>query len=255
MRSPQEQSRRYDLNPTRIISIDAVQAVVADLGENPKMYFQNLSDKRIKGTHFAEIIHPEFQIFRIGMLGFEIPVSPEDKERFAIPFDTISSLGHKDIQVPKDENIEWDDMESINTMRAFVASVFFEEAKRQKLPIPAINDRLIDPPPAKKYQIDTAVASKPGMFLYDWEDLESRWKEENPEFYQETVTLKDKLKDYYASRLIRTYRDLPEEYVQKIISQIHTSYDYELMAYAIRTYAMFTPRPPTLIEIKKVKPC
>lgn len=242
---------RYELNP-RVISPEAVGAVVADLLGEPGTYLQTLREKRIEGTHFTEIIHPEFQIFRIGALGFEIPITDEDRARYGLTIENISNLGREDVKTPVDEDIGWDSDEGINVMRAFVASAFFEEASRQGLPIPVINNGLIDPPPAKKHQIDGAKASKPGMFLYDWEEFEGRWAEENPALFQETVQLKDKLTDYYTRRMLAVYADLPVEYMDKISPEVRSTYNDYLMEYAVRTYAMFTPNPPTLIEVKNI---
>lgn len=253
MAAPQERSRKFELNP-RTIRPKAVQAVVADLAvQTPSTYLKILADKRIEGTHFAEIIHPEFQVFRIGALGFELPITPEDRDRYGITVENISSLGREDTKVPEQEDIGWDSVGSINTMRAFVASAFFEEAAMQGLPTPEINDGLIDPLPVKKHQIEGAVASEPGMFLYEWEELEARWAEENPALYQATVELKDKLRDYYVERMITTYRDLPQAYMDSVAPEVRDTYDDYLMGYALRTYAMFAPHPPTLIEVKKVK--
>lgn len=243
---------RYELNP-KVISLEAVQAVVGDLVGEPITYVQTLRAKRLGGTHFEEIIHPEFQVFRIGMLGFELPVAPGDKDKYGIKVDVICSLGREDIQVSEQEDIGWDSIESINTMRAFVASAFFEEATRQKLSTPQINDRLIDPPPAKKYQIESATAPRSGFFLYDWEEFAGRWAEENPELHQATVQLRDGLTDYYANRMVAVYRDLPQEYMDRVAPEVRETYSNYLMEYAIRTYAMLTPNPPALIEVKRIK--
>lgn len=253
MASPKERSRRFELNPS-VIRPEAVQAVLADLTGEPGTYLKTLSDKRIEGTDFAEIIHTEFQIFRIQALGFELPVTTEDRDRYRITLESISSLGREDIKVPEDQDIGYDDIEGINTMRAFVASAFFEEAAIQKLPTPEINNRLIDPPPVKKNRIEKAIAPKPGMSLYEWEEFEERWAGENPVLYQATIQLRDQLTDYYSGRLMGIYKDLPDEYRDKIAPEVRTTYGDYLMEYALRTYAMFTPRPPTLIEVKNVKP-
>lgn len=253
MASPKEESRRFELNPG-VIHPEAVKAVMTDLTGEPGTYLKTLRNKRIAGTDFTEIIDTEFQIFRIGILGFELQIAPEDRDRYGITLESISSLGREDIKVPEDQDIGYDDIEGINTMRAFVASAFFEEAAMQKLPTPRINNRLIDPPPAKRAQIYRAVASKPEMFLYEQEEFEERWKEENPDLYQAAVQLKDRLTDYYAGRMIATYQDLPEDYINKVTPDVRRAYSDYLMEYALRTYAMFTPRPPTLIEVKNVKP-
>lgn len=250
---PQEQSRRFDLNP-RVVRPEAVQAVVADLqGLQPDGYLKALRDKRIKGTHFTEIIHPEFQVFRIGALGFELPISVDDRAQYGVTVESLSSLGRDDVKVPEDQDIGWDPIESINSMRAFVASAFFEEATLQKLPTPAINDKMIDPPPAKRSQIEGAMASKPGMFLYEWEGLEERWQEENPALFQATTQLRDHLADHYAGRMLSGYGDLPETYMSKAEPEVRSTYNDYLMEYALRTYAMLTPRPPTLIEVRTVR--
>lgn len=244
-------TERYELNP-RVISTEVVQAVVDDLVGEPSTYLQALRAKRIEGTHFEEIIHPEFQVFRIGALGFEIPITDEDRARYGITIENISNLGREDVKMPEDEDIGWDSVESINVMRAFVASTFFEEAARQGLPTPVINNGLIDPPPAKKHQIDGAKASKPGMFLYNREEFEERWAGENPELFQATVQLKDRLTDYYTRRMLAMYSNLPAEYMDKISPEVRSTYNDYLMEYAVRTYAMFTPNPPTLIEVKNI---
>ncbi len=254
MVAPQERSKGYELNP-RVISPEAVQAVMADLqGERPSTYFQTLHEKRIEGTDFSEIVHPEFQVFRIGALGFGLPVAPEDRDRYGISVETLSSLGREDESVPEDQDIGCDSLESINTMRAFVASTFFEESARQKLPAPEINDKLIDPPPVKRVRIERAVASKPGMFLYEWEEFEARWAGENPDLYQAMIQLRDELADYYAKRMVAAYQGLPQDYMDRIAPDVESKYRDYLLEYALRTYAMLAPRPPRLIEVRNVRP-
>jgi len=181
-------------------------------------------------------------------------VKPEDKEKYEIKVDSLDSTGRADVELPEDEDIGWDDMCSINTMRAFVMCAFVEEAKRQGQRIPKINDQLIDPGPAKKDQIETAWASGPGLFIYSWEELEQRWSLENPPLYNATVSLKDRLGDFYGERMITAYKDLPQEYLDKAGPKVKETYRDQLMEYALRTYAMLAPEPPVLIEVTDVRP-
>jgi hypothetical protein len=248
MPTPEERSERFDLNP-RNIRPEAVQAVIGDLlGLQPVRYVQALSEKRLGGTPFAELLDPEFQAFRIGVLGFELPVEPEDQARYAINLSSLSTIGPEDIEASED--IGWDSIESINTMRAFVGSAFFEEANRQRLPNPAINSSMIDPFPAKKSQIVGAVASRPGMFLYEWEDLEKNWQQENFPLFEATTQLRDQLTYYYTGRMIQAYGGLPADYLAMKKPEIALLYRDYLMEYGLRTYAMLTPHPPLLVEIK-----
>lgn len=240
-------------NP-RVISPESVEAVVNDLGDEPLNYSMVLEAKRLKGTDFTEILHPEFQLFRIGVLGFEVPVKSEDKEKYGIKVDSLESMGREDVKLSEDEDIGWDCICSINTMRAFVICAFAEEAKRQGLRVPKINDKLIDPGPAKKGQIETAWATGPGLFIYSWEELEQRWSLENPPLYNATVSLKDRLGDLYGERMIAAYKDLPQEYLDKIGPEVKETYRDQLMEYALRTYAMLAPEPPLLIEVTDVRP-
>lgn len=248
-----EREASFQLNPSRIRK-EVVHEVREALGEDPTKYVTNLRNRWIKDTPFADMIHPEFQVFRIGSLGFELPVTPEDREQFGIILEEISAFGREGIQVPETEDIGYDWLEGINSMRALVASSFFEEAQRQKLPIPQFNPKLIDPPPAKKEDIPKAYATKPGLFLYEWEALQERWKQENPELYEEVIKLKEALSPYYVARLLNAYKDLPTAYLEKIEPEVKNQYDYNLLEYALRTYAMFTPHPPVLLEVTKVKP-
>ena len=255
MSTPQERLRRYELNP-RVISSEAVQAVVADIqGEGPSTYLKTLQDRRIEGTRFNDVIHPLFQVWRIKAIGFVLPVPAEVLNSDGIPVETLSTHGPEYTEVPDDQDITLDSYDSINTMRAFVASAFFEEATRQKLPTPEINDKFINVLPAKRSQIEEVVATKPGMFLYVWEEFEERWAGENPDLYRATVQLRDELTDYYTGRMIARYQDfIPGDYMSRVAPEVRSKYSDYLMEYALRTYAMFTPHSPILIEVTNVQP-
>lgn len=252
MAASQERSRRYELNP-RVISPEAVQAVVKDFVGVTDVSLGTLHDKRVKGTSISNVMGAGFQAMRMRDLGFELLVSAEDKERFGINIDLISALGPEGVTDTVDmENYDW--LNSMDTMKAFVASAFSEEASMQKLPNPEINPEMIDPSPVKKHQIPDAFATGPGVFLYEWEKLEERWAEENPTLYKATIEFKDRLTNYYYLRLSNRYKSLPKEYLKKIEPEIKSAYDDKLMEYAIWTYAILTPRPPTLFEVANVRP-
>src|SRR3989338_2671525 len=98
------------------------------------------------------------------------------------------------------------------------------------------------------------VKKKLGFFLYEWEEFEERWAGENPDLYQATVQLRDELTDYYAGRMIAAYQDyIPGDYMSRVAPEVRSKYSDYLMEYALRTYAMFTSHPPTLIEVTNVQ--
>lgn len=253
MSAPSERLRSHELNP-RVIRPEAVSTVAAALTGTPDTYLATLKDRWIKKTHFRQTLDPMFQVWRIGFLSLEVPVAEADLSRFGVDIEALSSLGPDEPQGKAAGDIGLDPFEGINTMRAFVASAFYEEAARQGLPTPAINDRMIDPPPVKRHQIEDTEASKPGMFLYDGEEFEERWSQENPVLYQETTRLIDQLTGFYSTRMLRAYSTLPADFLTQATPTVEQAYRDYLMEYAVRTYAMLTPNPPVLIEIKAVIP-
>lgn len=234
----------------QLISPETVARVGAELSGNPETYLPTLRSRWLEGTYFTEFIHPEFQVFRIGRMGFEVPVDQKDKDTFGIKIEALSSFGPEtQPEHPTVEEIGYDPIESINIMRAFVASAFFEEAISHGAPIPRTNNGLIDPMPVNKQLIATARATRPGMYLYDGEEFDESWSLKSPAFHQAMVNLRDQLTGYYSARMLGAYSDLPAEYLALMTAPVQQEYHEYLTEYALRTYAMFAPELPNLIEV------
>lgn len=227
----------YGISPESVTAIET-------LFENNPQHFE-----RQGHPLFEEMTTFAFQVFRIGEMSIETPINDEDKAYFNLKIDSLTSIGNEEDTSLETEDIGYDWLMGINSMRSFVWSVFHEESNRTSTQLKP-NNRLIDPQPIKREDIPHLRAPKKGMFIYERESLEEQWQSESPEFYDATIRLRDMLSNFYASRMLATYTNLPEEFVEKIAPEVHEDYKDSFMNYALRTYVLLAPISPELFEVK-----
>lgn len=246
-------AERNKNNPLKI-SDRAIETTVSYLTGKP---FDDLTTlkERIGRAPFKDILTDEFQLLRLGSMGWEVNVPLEIREKYGVRLSTIDSMGSEMLALAY-ENKETDTEGAMDffigvaLLRAFIASTYVEQARIDHLPAPDINNKAIDALPLQKKAIETVYAKRKGLFVIDAEDLEEQWREENPRLQQETMRLKDKLVERFTPRTWKLYPELPENFIQDFTPTVRQQWDDCLNECALSAYAWFTPKGPPLIPVR-----
>lgn len=236
----------YKDNP-RQISDQAVDNTLKYLSGDP---LTDLTKFREQLNHipFLDILYDEFQIFRMGSLGWSVDIPAETRERFGVKVTEIDTMGPDELEDDTEEAMDF--FVGVGLLRAFIASAYVEQAKIDHSPTPDINDKVIDTLPVKKEDLDKVSASRKGMFVIDANDQENQWRQENPRLHQEAMGLKDRLVEKFSPGTFRLYKDLPTDFVNHFNPTLREEWDDCLRECAIRAYAWFTPNQPVLIPVR-----
>lgn len=253
----------YKQNPQTICA-ESVQAVTAGLtGHTDEDLTKLLSGRLNHRTYeipFSDILHPEFDAFRLGSVEWVLPITDEDRQQLGTTETAILPTGPESITA---EELYYERFNKADTeghlygqlfLRAFISTVYVEEAQRQNKPIPDINYKIIDAPAVRKSLIDGATASGQNMFLIDGDDLEQNWQQQNPEFHKVTMELINSMVTRYTPITRALYEGiLPTEYLDQRTEDIHNAWKENLWESAVRTYAWFQPEQPRLIPVPEEK--
>lgn len=239
-------AERNKNNPLHI-SDDAIDRTIQSFTGDPKQDLKYIQSA-LGYTRFGDILHHEFEVFRMGSIGWKIEVSLEQRDRFGVTLDKITNLGPEE---GEDDEIagSWDYVVGVELLRGFIAHSFVEQAKIEGRAVPEINDKILDSPPVRRAWLDHARAGRVGMTMMVTEDLDAQMQQENPRLYQETMGLKDKLVDRFTPRTLQLYRGNPEEFLAQYTPVIREKWEESLREMTLRTYGWFTPNQPNLVPV------
>ena len=241
----QNKELTYRQNPNSI-SPEVIASISERIKDKAPHEFAQVFHADHEAATYGDIFTFPFHLYRVGVeeISTSIPIAMRNTHGLSI---TVISNN--------EENPFNDWLNGSNAMKYIVATAFLSEAQRRGDNAIELNDRYIDPPPAKEDQIDKAYATAPGLSLYKWEEAEEGLRQASPELHDLIVQTKNELAKYYANRLLNAYanHNLPEEVIEAVKPDIEEQYNDFLMEWALRTYSMFTPYPPELHEVTIVR--
>lgn len=200
------------------------------------------------GSPFGDILHPEFEVFRMGSMGWRIGVSEVERVRFGVDLEEISTMGSE--KGGEEDGLIEDYFTGVELLRGVVLIAFVEQSKIEGKPEPVMRSKLIDYPPVKRALLDGVSSTKTGMFVMVTEDLDAQMQQENLRLYQEIMKLKDNLVDRFTPRTIQLYKGQPEPFLKHYTPVIKDRWEETLREMTLRTYGWLTPNQPNLVPVK-----
>lgn len=88
-------AERYKDNPHNI-SDAAINRTLQSLTGDPEQDLKYIQSA-LEHTRFVDILHHEFEVFRMGNLGWRINVPQEQRDRFGVSLDKITNMGPEDM--------------------------------------------------------------------------------------------------------------------------------------------------------------
>lgn len=235
-------------NPLKI-SEAAVRATFRQLTGDPDLDMSYMGGA-LEIAPFGDIFSPEFDVFRLGNLGWCLEVTEAKRSELGISLEKITSLGPDNV---KDEDLDHDGgcdyFNGVGLMRAVVASAFVEQAKIEGKQIPDIDSGIVDSVLTEREWLSKARASRVGMTAIVTEDLDAQMREENPFLYEWTMRMTEGLADRLTLRTLLLYKRESEGFREVYTPRIKERWGESLRAMALRTYAWFTPNKPNLVPI------
>lgn len=201
----------------------------------------------LAGTTFADLIHPDFQLFR-SYMGFTVPIPEELIQPFDSPLREVNSFG-PDGQ--EDTNLICLDLTNMaGFLRGLVAAFYLAQAEIDKLPELDLNEKLIGPRPVPKANLADAIADGEGAMMYDADDFRTRLRTENPELAVVLGNLVGNAVVRCSERMVNAYAGiLPAALIEKVRPLVTEAWDSTLDEFALSACAMLAPEPPPLIPV------
>lgn len=232
----------YQNNPA-VISEEAASSIFDNLPEDPQSALDDL--RHLQGQLFGDIFTYEFQVFRLGKLGWKINIPEALRARYGISETTLDSIGTED--VASDESL-YDPLTGSLLMRSVIAASFVKQANLNGSSVD-INDDIIDAHPATKNDLINARAPRTGIFIYDAEELEEQWQTENSVLHERVAAFISALAGQFTEQTALLYSHFDPQFIDEMRGGIRDMWVHDLGRDALRAYAMFTPNPPELIEV------
>jgi len=242
------EGEEYSHNPSSI-SQQTIDITIELIGSKS----EHELDEHWSDVGFTEIFLPEFQMIRIGHLGWQIQITDEQRTKYGITVLSVDNMGATSGKDRRSPTGYYQYFGSISAIRTFVGGSFIEQARADGLPLSAlgINDELIDAHPFNKDELGEVYAEAEGGFMLDADDLlEAQWKEENGLQHKETMGIIEGFVERLTPGSIDVLSEnLPEKLVAELEPEIRDCWQRELHDTALRTYAIFTPNAPKRIPI------
>lgn len=242
----------YLLNPQSISqkAIDVTLKLLRDKSDNDlRKYWQG---EDYEGFGSSDIFSERFQMMRIGVMGWNIQITDEQRQRYGIQAESVDYMGKTSKEDENSPHGYYLYFGSIGIVRALVGGAFIEQARIDGLPLSAmdINDELIDACPFKTEHLGDVYANMEGAFMINSDELEAQWQKENELLYRETMGIIRALvhENTPGSKDILRV-SLPEGLVEELEPEIRDRWQSQLHDTALRTYAIFTPNAPKLIPV------
>lgn len=239
-----ETRQPYQDNPATI-SEQALDRVFNDLPDDPISARHQF--RYLQGHKFGDIFTDNFQIMRLGILGWEIDIPEELRIQYGISETTIDTKGPK--QADDTNEAFYDYMTGANLMRSVVVGAFDRQADISGLSSIKINDDVIDAHPVRKEFLDEASAAREGAFMFDADALEEQWRGANTDFYNKINALIYDLSVVFAERTAGLYGHFDPQLLETLKTDMRENWIYHLKKEALKAYAMFTPHAPELLEV------
>lgn len=233
-------------NNPKIIGQEAIGKVMGKLKSQPDIRVL------LAGTTFADLINPEFQLFR-SYMGFTVPIPEELIQQFDSPVSELDSFGPEGRE---DTNTICVDLtNTAGFLRGLVAAFYLAQADLDKLPQPKLNQKLIGPRPVPKAYLIDAVAEGDGAMMYDADDFRTKLRTENPELAEVLGILVGNAVVRCSERMVYAYAGvLSPALIERIRPIVTEAWDLSLDEFALNACAMLAPEPPALIPVPVRKP-
>lgn len=209
-------------------------------------------DEHWSDAGFTEIFSPQFQKNTIGVDGWQIQITDEQRAKYGVTATSVDNMGLTSDKDRRSPTGYYQYFGSIRAIRTLVGGSFIEQARADGLPLSEldINDELIDAQPCKKEELGEVYAEEEGIFMLDADNLEAQWKEENGVLYEDTMGIIEGFVERLTPRsIVVLSENLPEELATELEPEIRDRWQHQLRDTALRTYAIFTPNAPVLIPI------
>jgi len=258
--NPDQDAISAESNAT--IREQAVRNVSATLTGDPDNDLKTLrTSLDSKNLTYGDIFTYQFQVMRMGTLGFRLPVAEEDREKFNLFESELTTNGPDEAY---EENSDYSEEEmtgsgdfftGVGLMRAFIASTFLEESRLTKTSPPKFHDELIDvyPVPESTFRQVAELNKNKNLSIMSEEEALENWQKEHPALYNETRLLSQRLAAYFTPRTLAMYRSLPQEFKEKMTPALRKQWQEELMRESLRVYTWFSPNPPNAIRLKDIQ--
>jgi len=232
----------YQNNPATL-SEEVVGSIFDNLPEEPQSALDSL--RYLQGHSFGDIFTYAFQVLRMGELGWRMDIPEELRSQYGISETTLDSIGPENVAADKSL---YDPFTGTLLIRSAIAASFVKQADMNGSSID-INDDIIDAHPATKNDLMNARAPREGIFIYDAEELEKQWQTENPILHGRVAAFIDTLAGQFTDQTILEHEHMDPQFMDQMRTGIRDMWQADLQLDALRTYAMFTPNPPELIEV------